>query len=340
MIPGLGPDGKPILSVIAKRTYEITPGKVVLANEQLPLTTAELPTDPTNPYYSEIQAESDLVAYKPFTDVVVLGKAYTPKGKKAYHLECEVQVGPARKTIRVYGERKVESKLMRGLYFTDPVPFESMDIGYANAFGGRAKSKDGTLYPYPPNHLGVGFNLKGGFEDHSEIAVPCVEDPQSPIEPDHLVCDKFDDWKNLPKPASFCWTRQSFFPRYSYAGIYPELPGAYAAGMEINPNLPKMDPRFFQGASEGLCNHVLKGNEHVKLTYMDADYPVFEFDLPGEKPEISIKLDTAAQKIEASLQTILIFKEYGVMSIVWRGSIAVAGAFEQIAQMQGAYTLN
>ncbi len=321
MVPGVGPHGKPIVSVIAKRTYEISPGKMSLADEQLPITTSELPTDPTNPYYSEIHSESDLVAFKPFTDIVVLGKAYTPKGKRAYNLECGIQAGPARKSILVYGQRMLEYKMMRGYHYSDPIPFESMDIGYANAFGGRAQSKDGTHYPYPPNPLGKGFNLKGGFEEYSDITVPCVEDPESPIEPDCLICDKYEDWKDLPKPASFGWTRQSFFPRYTYAGIIPELPGAYAAGVEINPNLPKMDFRFFQGASNGLCNHVLNGDEHVKLSHLDREYPSFEYALPGERPEIIIKSSAGSFSTDSVLQTVLINMEEKLVCLVWRGSI-------------------
>lgn len=320
MIPGFGPERKPILSVLAKRTYEIAPGRTVLADDQLPLNPAEIQSDPANPFYSETIAESDLIAYKPFTDVVILGKAYAPHGKKAYHLECEARIGSMVKRLVVYGERKIESKLMRGPCFTDPVAFESKDIGYRSSFGGRAKSKDGTLYPFPPNPLGIGFYLKGGFEDYSEIIVPDVEDPDSPIEPAHLILDKFDDWKTAPKPASFGWTKQNFFPRFTYAGIIPELPGAFAAGYEINPTLPKMDMRFFQGASEGLCNQVLMGNEHVKLTYLDPQNPVFEFDLPGERPYIQLKSNGDKFNLDASLQTVLIDKNDGLLSLVWRGS--------------------
>lgn len=337
LVPGKGPEGKSIISVIAKRTYEITPGNIFHATEQLPLNSADIPADPSDLYYSENLAETDLVAYKPFTDIVVLGKAYSPKGKKAFHLECEVLVGPAKKTIKVFGERKVESKLMRGLYFTDPIPFEEMDIGFSNAYGGRAKSKDGTLYPFPPNPLGKGFYLKGGFEEYSEIVVPSVEHPESPIEPENLICDKFDDWKNAPKPASFGWTKQGFFPRFTYAGVIPELPGALAAGFEINPNLPKLNLRFFQGASEGLCNHVLKGDEHVKLTYLDPENPVFEFDLLGEKPAITITIGSEKCGLEPVLQTLLIFKEFNLMTMVWRGSKEVKGTIEQIAKMQSSF---
>ncbi len=337
MIPGYGPDGKPILSVLAKRTYEIAPGRIFLANDQQQLNPGEITSDPASPFYSETLAESDLVPYKPFTDIVVHGKAYAPRGKKAYHLECELQVGSVFKKVVVYGERKLESKIMRGLYFTDPVPFECMDIGYTNAYGGRAKAKDGTLYPFPPNPLGKGFYLKGGVEDLSEIIVPAVEDPDSPIEPEDLILDKFDNWKNAPKPASFGWTKQNFFPRFTYAGIIPELPGAFTAGYEINPDLPKIDTRFFQGASEGLCNHVLKGNEHVKLAYLDRENPVFEFDLPGEMPEISIKIGSESLNVEPVLQTLFFIKEFNLMTSVWRAHREISGPVGEIARMQSTF---
>lgn len=323
MIPGTGPDNKPILSVLAKRTYEIAPGKIFLANDQLPLNPSDIPSDPSNPFYSETLAESDLIPYKPFTDIVILGKAHAPRGKNAYNLECGVKIGPVSKKLVVSGDRKVESKLMRSLFFTDPIPFEAMDIGYSNTYGGRAKSKDGTLYPFPPNPLGRGFNLKGGFEEYSEIIVPNVEDPNSPILPEHLVLDKFDDWKNAPKPASFGWTKQNFFPRFTYAGIIPELPGALAAGYEINPNLPKMDARFYQGASEGLCNQVLKGNEHVKLSYMDPENPTFEFELPQERPVITLKVDSGQHKLDPIIQTIIIDMNNFLVSIVWQGILNI-----------------
>lgn len=323
ILHGSGPIGKPIVSIIAKRTYEIAPNNIFIANEQKPINTTEIVSSESNPYYSETIAESDLVIYKPFTDIVVLGKAHSPIGKKAYYLDCEVQVGTVLKAIRVYGQRKLEYKIMRGFTFTDPMPFDSMEIGYLNAFGGIAKSKDGILYPYPPNHLGKGFNIKSGFEDYSDIVVPCLENPEYPIEPDHLVCDKFDDWKNLPKPVSFGWTKQNFFPRFTYAGIMPELPGAYAAGMEINSKLPKFNFRFFQGASEGLCNQILNGNEQVKITYMDPEYPIFEFNLPNEKPTIQLSIDSEPKTLNSVLCTVQIDMESHEVVLVWRGTYEI-----------------
>jgi hypothetical protein len=55
---------------------------------------------PNNPVYSELLTNTEAIAYKPFTDVVVLGKAYTRRGKKAQVLQCEVKVGSLSKAIK------------------------------------------------------------------------------------------------------------------------------------------------------------------------------------------------------------------------------------------------
>ncbi|NLD98752.1 MAG: DUF2169 domain-containing protein [Fibrobacter sp.] len=324
IIPGSAPDGSSIISVIAKRTYTIAHGSVALAAEQIPIHVNDLTVDPVNPLNTENLSETDLIAYKARTDVVVLADAFTPHGKRAYNLKCEVSVGPVHKEILVYGERKLESKSFRGLTFTDPVPFETMPLNYHNAFGGYAKSKDGTMLPFPPNPFGKGFYLKGGFEGLSEIAVPNLEDPASPIEPSSLIYNVYEDWTKAPKPASFGWTKQGFYPRWTYAG----LPTQYLAGVlrdnpQSDPNkIPKLDFRFYQGASEGLCNSVLRGDEHVRLKYMDPDYPVFEFDLPNNIPRLTLKPGKEVIEVEPVLQTVLIDKKNSLLSMVWRGSMS------------------
>jgi hypothetical protein len=179
------------------------------------------------------------------------------------------------------------------------------------------------MLPYPPNPFGKGFYLKGGFEDISEIVVPNLEDPSSPIEPESLISTVYEDWTAGPKPASFGWTKQGFYPRWTYAGLAPQyLAGTLENNPSLDPNkIPKIDFRFFQGASEGLCNSVLLGDEHVRLKYMDPEYPVFEFDLPNNIPKIIIKAGSESFEAEPFLQTVLIDKKNSLLSMVWRGSM-------------------
>ncbi len=328
LIPGSASDGKPILSLIAKRTYMISTERLRVSLQQLPLCSADITSDPQNQLSSETLAESDLIAFKHKTDVVVLSKAYTPEGKRAYSINCEVDIGQIHKIISVFGDRRIESKLIRGLQFSDPVPFESKDLGYMHSYGGEFKTNDGLILHYPPNPIGKGFCLKITKKMFTEIDVPTCEDPEHPLKPSDLIIDKYRNWSWAPKPVSFGWTKTSFFPRYTYA--------ITGTNSRTESNVHQIDFRFFQGASDGMCDHVLVGNEHVKLKFMDPKHPIFEFDLPGDRPVLLLSLDGEELELEPILHTVLIDKEKGTVSMVWRGFREYAGT-EELKKMKINY---
>lgn len=330
LVPGNTPDGKSILSLIVKRTYNISTEKLHVSLQQIPLCSADITSDPQNQLSSETLAESDLIAFKPKTDVVVLSKAYAPEGKWAYSINCEVDIGQIHKEIRVFGDRRLESKIIRGLQFSDPVPFESKALGYMHSYGGKIKTNDGLILHYPPNPIGRGFCLKATRNKISTIDVPTCEDPEHPLKPSDLIVDKYKNWCRAPKPVSFGWTKASFFPRYTYAMIEDKN------NFSTENNVHQMDFRFFQGASDGMCDHVLLGKEHVKLTFMDPKHPIFEFDLPGDRPVLLLSLDGEELELEPVLHTVLIDKEKGTVSIVWRGFREYAGT-EELKKMKINY---
>jgi len=340
-IPGSKPDGTPILTILGKRTYTIAPGKTEIADKQIPLYAEDLFENPDSPLYSEVLAETDLLFYKPTTDVIVLGKAKTPKGKQAYHLDCEIFAGPYRKTIRVFGNRRVEQKAIRGIVFSDPEPFAEMPLGYRRAYGGTSLTKEGTITSYYPNPIGKGFTLKGGIEDPQTIQLPNLEDPNSPLTPEFTILSKFDEWVHAPKPCSAGWTRRNFYPRYTYAGILPEfLEAAGKARDEIartHPSastmaIPRMDFRVYQGASNGLWGKKFAGNEPVRLVYFDANYPRFDFQLPGDIPGLTIDIGDGVQEVAPNLHTVVIDKENNLLTLTWAGYFPYGG-LEQLAQV-------
>ncbi len=340
-VPGGKPDGTPIISVIGRRSYDIAHGSVRVSEQQDPVCDADIFADPDNEMYSEVLAETDLIPFKPTTDVAVLGKACAPRGRKVYHVDCTVQVGPLQKTVRVLGDRQVESKALRGLVMSDPQPFEEMELGYRRAYGGMAKDKNGTLFSFLPNPIGAGFALRGGVDDERELRVPNIEDPSSPFTADHLVLAKYEEWQEAPKPASLGWTRRNFYPRYTYAGVLPEyLEACYKTRDQMKAKYPqagsaeirKMDSRVYQGASEGLWGQQLVGNEPVRLSYLDPDYPQFEFQLPGERPTMILDLGEGPHELEPVLQTVIIDKTNNRLAMVWRGAMVYGG----IEELEGA----
>lgn len=340
-IPGGDPEGNPIISVLAKQTWTLEPGRLTLSEEQEELVESDQLDDPANMQYGEVLAETDYLVWKPTTDVVVLGRAWSPRGKQAWHLDCEVRVGPYHKVVRVFGNRRVIARPLRGYALSDPEPFESIPLGYRYAYGGVACDRDGTVLPYFPNPIGRGFAIKGGFEDESNLSVPNLEDPHTPLTSDTLVLDRFEAWEHAPRPASLGWTRRTFYPRYTYAGVLPEyLEAARKNALEMarkDPRcadmpIPVMDYRVYQGASEGLWSKKLAGNEPFTLTYLDPDTPRFEAALPGKVPVLTLDLGAGPRELEPNLHTVVIDMDRKRVLLVWRGSLRYGG-LEELATL-------
>lgn len=176
--PGHAPDGSPILSVLGKRTYRFAPGKTAwIDEEQIDFVEADsFWNEPGHPARDALRVESDLVAYKPMTDVILIGKAHVPGGKKAAHLDVGIQVGNGRKIARVFGDRKAYVTAT-GIGFSDPAPFSEMPLDDSRAYGGRdAKSDPGTPYSYLKNPVGRGFTVKDHPQAVQDLALPNLED--------------------------------------------------------------------------------------------------------------------------------------------------------------------
>lgn len=326
VVPGCDQNGIPVLSVIAKLTYDICQGKVSVSDNQLPLVEADRYCDPSMMLHSEIAEETDLVAFKPSTDVVVAAKACAPAGKCACCFECIVEAGPLHKTVKVYGKRKVFVGAFGRLGFRAPLPFSEMELGYREAYGGFARDKYGVMHVYPPNPIGKGFCFRGASIEPESIEIPRIEDPLSPVTPGTLMISGPQKWNSAPGAVSLGWTRRDFYPRYTYAGLSVlkidktdrvDQKGIFVA-----------DPRFFQGASEGLWGKELAGDEHVRLTNLNSQYSVFEFSLPGQVPVMTLDVGEGRKELWPKLQTVIIDMKEMHLSMVWRGAMEYGGINE------------
>ncbi|MFW6244386.1 MAG: DUF2169 family type VI secretion system accessory protein [Fibrobacterota bacterium] len=318
-VPGYDQEGLPILSVLAKITFDIAQGGVSLSEQQIPLVNSDVYADPAAPQFSEVHAESDLVACKLFTDCVVTGSVYPPRGKKAYQLDCSVKVGPLSKNVRVFGNRTMEWRPFRGVVISEPQPFESIELGYRNAYGGITRTGKGTPVVFSPNSIGRGFVLRECIRKAGTVALPNLEDPENLLTGDNAVVAAPGKWSKAPRPSSLGWTRRDFYPRYTYAGILSEDTKV------SNDESPRMDMRFYQGASEGLWGKLLSGNETVQLRYLDPVYSDFEFQLPAASPALVINIGEGSQQLTPFLQTVVINKNENKMTMIWRGSIKYGG---------------
>jgi hypothetical protein len=336
LLPGTAPDGGPVVSVLAKRTYRIRNGEVAIPDPgpAFPWQEVDDYWDTNNPAVDAVKLESELVAWKPGTDVVVVGKAHAPRGKRARFFDAGIQIGTFRKLVRVFGDRKIQLKSM-GFDFTDPAPFDSMPLHYGLAFGGKHTNADGLEMTYLRNPIGKGFVVQPEAEDLAKLVLPNLENPAQLLVPQNLALKSFDRWIECPRPWALGYTGRNFHPRVTLAGFPPDLaPEAEIGrlqtmtdsdGSSRQPPTPLMNPDYYRGASEGLSLPHLRGDENVVLGYLDPDFPQFSFQLPNDRPSVYLDVGQGREWMDPVLQDVVIFKGTDQISLVWRGSCRYDG---------------
>lgn len=263
-IPCMGPEGKTVLTIIVKGTFDIVSGQPgEAASEQTPVAFGD-------EYYNELDGgsvkfESDVAPFKPRADIVLVGRACAPKGTLVRALDASLRVGLLRKIIRVYGDRQWQclSRLLPDTK-SKPQPFSTMDLVYERAFGGIDKEGGGFC---EQNLIGCGFFVKKSTKALDGAALPNLEDPNNLIR----------SWKDHPKPVGFGFYGRAWMPRAGFLGTYNEK-----WRKERSPDPPE-DFRFeyYNGAHPDLqVEGYLNGDEEVDMVNLTPEGKV-GFQLPG-----------------------------------------------------------
>jgi hypothetical protein len=239
------PTGKWYLSLTVKRTYHIRPGgRAEVAREQVGIVEKPVYADSTNEgaFHRLVHDTDRFCPEKPLTDVLVRGSAHSTRGPVA-SLIAAVEVGSAKKQVRVVGQRRIVLGAAGRLSFTSPEPFIRWPLLWDHAFGGRdafaeAKLSDtgmafgrsrqglaalaqgmpnpkegGYSLSYPRNISGRGFFVDIDRERIDGTALPNLEDPTDPVMPERLLVKDPLDWMDLPIAACFEPIDTLTFPR-------------------------------------------------------------------------------------------------------------------------------
>ena len=295
------PDGIDCVFTVVKATFTLAE-KPVPVDDQLPVAVEQ--EFHGEPDQSSIKSPSDVSLMKPGTDVLLMGKAYAPRGRPTTWMDVALTVGPVKKTVRVFGERHWQTSTKEVTYsISAPEPFEEMPLMWERAFGGV----DRTMKP--PRHelrnlVGTGFRASEVQAAISGVRLPNLEDPAAPI----------TSWQQAPQPAGFAPICAHWEPRRSFAGTYDDEWLKHRA-----PYLPKdFDPRFLQLAPSGLvAPGYLKGGEPVELRGVTRS-GVARFRLPQVTLKVSYRLDGSPQERPAYLDTVVIEPELSRFSLTWR----------------------
>jgi hypothetical protein len=293
-------EGIDTLYVLVKGTFTLLPQIAVAAVQVPPVAADEYWGDPGT---SSIKYASEMHIGKPATDVILVGKAWTPNGKAAYESAVMVSVAGRKQIAQVYGDR-----VWKGRSLSSPEPFLSIPLVYERAFGGSYRQgPDGPLFAEERNPVGRGYLGKRSPDVLAGQKAPNIE---------HLSI-KLDRLGDTPPPVGFGFVAPSWLPRRTYAGTYDK-------GWQKSraPYLPAdFNPAFLNCAPpELVMPGFLKGGETVKVAGASRQGGL-QFELPRLSPIVSIKIAGATERPPVNLETALIEPEDNRLCLTWRASL-------------------
>jgi len=291
----LAPDPAGVESVYAvvKGTFSLAAG-MQPAQTQMPVAVEDEYVG--EPGRSSICVPSDICLVKPGTDVLLLGHAYAPAGRRITSLDVGLRAGPVQAVLRVFGDRFWERDSF-GVTISPPQPFEQMPLVWERAYGGTTQDET-----EPRNPVGAGLSSETGAR------LPNLEDPRQLI----------GSPRDRPSPVNFAPTCAHWQPRRSYAGTYDETWQRYRA-----PYLPAdFDPRFFQISPPYLITpNYLQGGEPVEVVGA-APSAALQFKVPQCVIRITYRLDQGKEVRAAALDTLVIEPDAARVILVWRTALA------------------
>lgn len=352
VVHGRAEAGRDVFSVLLKRAFAIGGGGALLPlDEDPPLREVDAYWDDGDPTWSVVEHESELAAYRPRTDVVVVGHVHAPGGRPVHSLDAGIEVAGARVVLRATGERRCVFREGRDPAFTEPRPFARMPIRWDLAYGGRDEaSVPGVEFHYPRNPTGRGLVVSNRRDLVDGLALPCLEDPADLLVPERVLLGELGRWNAQPLPHGFGWVPRTCYPRCSFVGAMPPYVRSdtvmreEAAGwvpreqvaLAMQCRLPSWDARFNNGAHPRLQFAPLAGGETVRLAHLNPGGGVVSFVLPARAPRLTLDTGEGPRPLDAAMHAVSIQPDANRVEILWRGMFAYPGArwLARLARLQ------
>jgi hypothetical protein len=306
-LPLIGPKGKSLLTVIAKGTFTFGPGHSEPAADQIPIAYGDVYEDEAAG--GGVRYESDIVPFKPGTDIVLAATAHAPGGRPATEVPVAVKVGTMEKRLMVFGERywNHASLLRRTYAMTAAKPFVRRPIVYKDAFGGLDEV---TGEFCAENPAGIGLYSLKAKQNLAGKPLPCIEDPRC------LIRSPAD----RPRPVGLGFYHRAWQPRAVLAGTYDQ------AWRKDRSPLPPEDfnVRFYNGAHPDLqVDGYLKASEPVFLLNLTPEGKM-HFNLSDITPTCAIVRQSGAgpretKSLAMNLDTLFMEPDEFRYCLVWRG---------------------
>jgi hypothetical protein len=349
---GVAPDGQQIITALCKRTYQFdASGRIWVSDEQEPLCVEQEHDIRDDRATTCLVRDLDIYPYKMLTDVVVAGKVYAPGGRAA-RMRASVMVENQGKTIDVLGNRRVIYRPGQPLAFTEPEPFEVIDLEWWRAYGGidtalvwpeepenlleliASTTPEDRPGAYPRNPSGMGYVVEEHARSLQGLGLPNFEDPANRLRPETFLVVEPEYWSARPSPAGFGWISMDWYPRAAFCGVLPMFPAfdddpqleevrlgwiprGHTRWIETEADLDTMIlPQLANGAASGLRMPYLRGDEVVRITGLSPE-PELVFRLAGQKPKAELFFRRQALETRVVLHTVFIDTEARRYTMLW-----------------------
>ncbi len=296
-------DGGHVWIVVVKATFDIRAGgALALADEQIPPVLA--PVHHGDPAKTSLKYESDLLAVKPGTDVLLNASAHAPGGRAVPQVDVLLRMDNVSKHLVVHGERSYFNGVV-GITTTPPRPFTICPLVYENAFGGSdlADPDPGKQRMDKRNPVGKGFAAKSASLVHT---------------PAHRI-EYASGSPSSAGPAGFGPLASYWSPRMELAGTYDA-----AWAKRKKPLLPDdYDPHHaLSSPLDQRSDQWLRGGELVELLNMTPD-ALLRFDLPRLYFTYTTRFGNRREEHRGHLATVIIEPDQRRVMAVYQTSLRV-----------------
>lgn len=312
-------EGYDFCVVAIKGTFLIEKdGNLVLSDEQAPMVYAD--EHYGDPGTTPIKYECDFAPYKPGTDMLVNGHAYSETGKPISQTTVALAVGQIKKIVKVFGDRVWQGGVT-GFRASSPVRFIKMPLSYDRAFGGsdnshKEQSKHGSELR---NLVGTGFLKNSDLNNIENSPLPNLEDPSALIK----------SWSDKPSPVGFGVIGRGWQPRIKYAGTYDEK-----WLEERFPFLPNnFDEQYFHSASRDQQLPSLVGGQKIRCINMTPEHEL-TLTVPSIEVPVEYCFRDRTESVTPKLDTFLIEPDEGRVLMTWRCRVALGRKLNALREIK------
>lgn len=282
------------MTTVVRGTFRLAPDEPVTPLDETPLLSqgsmsAETYRADDFDRSGECLYGGDFADFKLNAEIMLRGTCYAPGGNPVPSCAVKLGVGAWSKILRVSG-RRVWSDGFAGAAMSQPIPFTTMPIDYAGAFGGPG---------YAANPVGKGFGTS---------EVPSVE----------LARELVRSRSDRPAPAGFGPLNPAWPPRNGklgkeYGRAYREKRAPFYA--------EDFDWTFFQSApaDQQLAGY-LRGDEEIVLQNLHPTTPVLSARLPGIRIRVFVNdVNGLFREVRMNLDTLFVDPDAQTLYLTWRG---------------------